>query len=235
MRARWTTIIALAAMVALVAAPAFAQHETETFADIDTEVDSSETEVDSADRALIHTYDPDAMQLLWAIAIDGAEDQCEVDEEATYTYEIGDEDEVIVYDEDDAELEDCSFNATDVTGPNGQVNHGTVVSAFVKALKEQGITGGIGCYVKLIAQSDYGKDDQQVNVPDVEDEETVEETEETEEPTEVQFTVSETTCGKPDHAGPPEDKGKPEGKGKPEWAGQGKDHPDHPANGKGRP
>ncbi len=32
--------------------------------------------------------------------------------------------------------EDCAFNLTDVTGPNGQVNHGTVVSNFVQALKD---------------------------------------------------------------------------------------------------
>lgn len=238
MRAKWTTIIALAAMAALVAAPAFAQHETEAFADVETEVDSLETEVDSADRALIHTYDPDAMQLLWQITMQ--DDECEVDEDATYTYEIDDEGNVIVSTEGEGEedkpLEDCDFNAADVTGPNEQVNHGTVVSSFVKALKEEGYTG-IGCYVKLIAQEDYGKGDQQVKVSDLENEEEPETTEEeTEEATEIEFTVSETTCGKPDHAGPPEDKVKPEGKGKPAWAGKGgKDDPDHPGKGKGRP
>lgn len=243
MRAKWTTVIALAAMAALVAAPAFAQHETEAFADVETEVDSPETEVDPADRALIHTYDPDAMKLLWEIAIEDAEDQCEVEEETTYTYEIDDEGNVIVSTEgegeEDESLEDCDFNATDATGPNGQVNHGTVVSSFVKALKEEGYTG-IGCYVKLIAQEDYGKGDQQVKVSDLEDEEEPETTEEeTEEPTEIEFTVSETSCGKPDHAGPPEDRpeDRPEnGKGKPSWAGKGgKDDPDHPGKGKGRP
>lgn len=237
MRAKWTTIIALAAMAALVAAPAFAQHETEAFAD--TETDVLETEVDSADRALIHAYDPEAMQLLWQIAME--DDECEVEEETTYTYDIDESGNVIVSTEGDGEeegepLADCEFNATDVTGPNGQVNHGTVVSSFVKALKEEGYTG-IGCYVKLIAQSDYGKGEQQVKVSDVEDEEVTTTSEpEEEEPAEVQFTVSETTCGKPDHAGPPEDKGKSEGKGKPPWAGKGgKDDPDHPGKGKGRP
>lgn len=59
----------------------------------------------------------------------------------------------------------CDLTAVDVTGPNGQVNHGQVVSSFVRALKEQlrdaGVRGGIGCLVHVIAHSDYGKGDQQ--------------------------------------------------------------------------
>lgn len=59
----------------------------------------------------------------------------------------------------------CDLTAIDVTGPAGQVNHGQVVSSFVHALKaqlrESGATGGIGCLVRLIGQSSYGKGDQQ--------------------------------------------------------------------------
>ncbi len=59
----------------------------------------------------------------------------------------------------------CDLTAVDVTGPAGQVNHGQVVSSFVHALKEQmkeeGVRGGIGCLVRIIAQSDYGKGDEQ--------------------------------------------------------------------------
>ena len=59
----------------------------------------------------------------------------------------------------------CDLIAVDVTGPAGQVNHGQVVSSFVHALKEQlkaaGVRGGIGCLVRIVAQSDYGKGDQQ--------------------------------------------------------------------------
>ena len=59
----------------------------------------------------------------------------------------------------------CDLTAVDVTGPAGQVNHGQVVSSFVHALKEQlkeaGVRGGIGCLVRIVAQSDYGKGDQQ--------------------------------------------------------------------------
>ena len=59
----------------------------------------------------------------------------------------------------------CDLTEVDVTGPAGQVNHGQVVSSFVHALKEQlkaaGMRGGIGCLVRIVAQSDYGKGDQQ--------------------------------------------------------------------------
>ena len=58
----------------------------------------------------------------------------------------------------------CDLTGVDVTGPNGQVNHGQVVSSFVHAVKEQlreaGVRGGIGCLVHGIAHSDYGKGDQ---------------------------------------------------------------------------
>ena len=58
----------------------------------------------------------------------------------------------------------CDLTGVDVTGPNGQVNHGQVVSSVVHAVKEQlreaGVRGGIGCLVHVIANSDYGKGDQ---------------------------------------------------------------------------
>jgi hypothetical protein len=226
MRARWTVPATLLAMAALVAMPAMAE-ETE------------ETATDSADRALIHSYDPDAMQLLWATSgVEGAEDYCNVEDGDSYTYEVDGDEVTVTLDDEELEGEDlaeaCDFTATDVTGPQGQVNHGTVVSAFVHALKANGYTG-IGCYVKLIAQSDYGKDDQQIQVGE-------EAPEATEGDADLSFTVDTTQCGKPDHAGPPADKGQPEkagppeGKGKPPWAGpEGKDSEDHPGKGKGRP
>lgn len=226
MRARWTVIGACVASALLAALPAAAEETT--------------TELDSADRALIHSYDPESMQLLWS-TFDGNADvaaaECDLTDGTEYDYTIDAEGNVTVTGDEGEST--CEFNATDVTGPEGQVNHGTVVSAFVKALQEADLEHGIGCYVRIIAQSDYGKGDQQVNVEDVDPDagttETVEGTSE--------FTISETTCGKPDHAGPPEDAGKPEGAGapegtgKPSWAGEGK--PDHAGSagkgGGGRP
>ena len=54
----------------------------------------------------------------------------------------------------------------DITGPNGQINHGQVVSNFVRALKlqlnEAGRKAGIGCLVRMVAQSDHGQGEEQV-------------------------------------------------------------------------
>ena len=188
-------------------------------------------ELDPADRALIHGYDPGAMQLVWAALLDTtAEDACalgEASDDGEYLYEVDENGEVTV----DGSEGDCAFNVTDVTGPEGQVNHGTVVSNFVKALKGSGYEGGVGCFVRIIAQSDYGKGDQQVTVSEVDGTESEESAEEGD--TSVELTVSETTCGKPDNAGPPEDKGKPDNAGPP--AGKGKPDNAGPPEGKGKP
>lgn len=203
------TLIAVAAMAILAVAMPGSAEET--------------AELHPADRALVHGYDPDAMQLLWATVL-RPENACELDEEALsesgeYVYEVDEDENVTVT----GAAGDCTFHATDVTGPQGQVNHGTVVSNFVRALKESGYEGGIGCFVRLIAQSEYGKGDQQVTTEEAaaEDADQIAGAETT-----VGLTVSETTCGKPDHAGPPEGKGKPDhagppdGKGKPDHAGK---------------
>lgn len=230
MRARWTVVIALMAVGVLMALPAFAQSDGE--------------DLDPADRVLVHGYDPAAMQLLWSEMMgnsDTAEEECNLTE-GEYEYEVdeisGDVSITPVVDEGDdpadpVELGDCQLNTTDVEGPQGQVNHGTVVSNFVQDLKEYldeaGYEGGIGCYVRIIAQSDYGKGEQQVRVSDVDPgADPVDKTE-----GQVGLAVSETSCngwsddgegevsssgrpdhaGKPDHAGPPEDRGN--GKGGP--------------------
>jgi len=95
----------------------------------------------------------------------------------------------------------CDLTAVDVTGPSGQVNHGQVVSSFVHALKEQmkeaGVRGGIGCLVRIFAQSDYGKGDQQQG-PTVIDETVVVSGE-------VDLTAHETTCGGPKSDEPDDD------------------------------
>jgi hypothetical protein len=124
--------------------------------------------------------------------------------------------------------EECILTVTGVEGPNGQVNHGTVVSSFVHALKEAGIRGA-GCYVRFMAQSSYGQGEQQVQGGEV-----VPPTEPVTEG-EVTLATHETKCGN-QHADDDEEltsagngngngngHGKPErtGPGKPPWAGQG--------------
>ena len=53
----------------------------------------------------------------------------------------------------------------EVAGPTGQFNHGQVVSNFVRALKlqlnEAGRKAGIGCLVRMVAQADNGKGEDQ--------------------------------------------------------------------------
>lgn len=66
--------------------------------------------------------------------------------------------------------------AISVEGPNGQVNHGTVVSSIVKALKEMDLDGPLGQALKAYAKSGLGKGDMQVKAND--DDETVLTTEE---------------------------------------------------------
>jgi len=86
----------------------------------------------------------------------------------------------------------CDLDVVDVTGPEGQVNHGQVVSNFVHAVKEQlreaGVRGGVGCLVQVIAQSEYGKGDQQQG-PTVVDATVVVTT------GEVDLNAHEVTCG----------------------------------------
>ena len=48
-------------------------------------------------------------------------------------------------------------HVVDVTGPAGQVNHGTVVSAFVRSLGDVAFDGPKGRLVREIARSDAGK------------------------------------------------------------------------------
>lgn len=122
-----------------------------------------------------------------------------------------------------------------VYGPEGQVNHGTVMS-FLNSIYEG---PGRGCIISQFAQTDLGKTDQQEANPDFEAPEASEE-----EPLEiedVEFTTFEANClhgppegvgGEGEGAGPPQhvlDKwaekwGEGEKPGKPDHAGPPTDH-----------
>ncbi|HLU53039.1 MAG TPA: hypothetical protein VK011_05575 [Acidimicrobiia bacterium] len=224
MRARWTFIGAMA--VVAIALPA-----------------AGEVDLDPADRALIHSYSPEAMQLLWGTRDDSSTAQpCEIEEESVYTY-TEEADGVVIRSADGEIVTDgCPLTATDVRGPNGQVNHGTVVSSFVHALKEAGYEGGIGCHVRAIARSDYGKGDQQVRTADAGSA-----SPEVGEP-EIEFEITETDCARPEteadtssrsegsaeegaaEAAPAKGRANGKGEGKPDWAGT----PGPPPHAKGR-
>lgn len=130
---------------------------------------------------------------------------------------------------------ECVFTAVSTVGPQGEVNHGSVVSALVRSLRAAEWEGGLGCLVRVIAQSDHGQGDQQVQAG------TALEPAET---PEVDLTRHSVTCATPD-AGEEtveetvEENGETRGNGhgKPEWAGPpsaGEDHPGR-GNGRGRP
>ncbi len=58
---------------------------------------------------------------------------------------------------------DCGISAGVVGGPNGQINHGQ----FMKLFHELVDGRGMGCLNRVIAQSDFGKGDQQLQKSDV--------------------------------------------------------------------
>lgn len=196
---------------------------------------------------LTEGYDPAQHNLVWGVAehpeAEGSTAIFDCRIEGTYSYEFEESGKVVMltgeggvatYQPVDEAADpvpygetgdECVLTVTNVEGPNGQVNHGSIVSSFVHALKDAGFKG-IGCYVRIIAQSPYPG-------------------EEVGTAGEVNLVTHETTCGRPAHAGqgnPHSDaeeaevdgavdseeqpgKDKPEGKGKPPWAGQGGGRP----------
>ncbi|MDH3307237.1 MAG: hypothetical protein OEO77_06945 [Acidimicrobiia bacterium] len=167
---RWTSLVAVAtALLMVIAAPAFA-----------VEHDSPEDP-----EGLSVDYDPDAHVIVFGIDVDcsveGLMGEFVTDEDGTITF-VPDEEvpdpglgfgTTVVEGEDEAEtapLEGCTLVSGE--GPNGQVNHGSIVSNTVKALKalrDSGeLEGPFGQAVKEIAHSQWGKGDQKVKTKDVE-------------------------------------------------------------------
>lgn len=60
---------------------------------------------------------------------------------------------------------DCGLSGAEVAGPNGQINHGQFMKLFNSLYEGQ----GRGCLNRYLAQSELGKDLQQINVSDVEE------------------------------------------------------------------
>lgn len=146
MRAGMTVCAAFVALMALGAVPGLAQKGGE---------------LDPADRVLIHGYDSAAIQLLWAKVLNpDAEEACMLDEthggvDNAHTYEIGEDGPVEI---EGRRVTPPSRPRTSLV-PQGQSITGRVVPSLVRALKDSGYEGGLGCYIVLIARSDYGKGD----------------------------------------------------------------------------
>lgn len=119
---------------------------------------------------------------------------------------------------------ECGTSGLEVSGPNGQVNHGM----FMKLINSLWQGPGRGCVVRHLAQSDLGRGDQQVKPGDTSDADL-------EEPAVIDLTTVETRCLNPNKSAPDDITGKPESAGRPDTAGKsdvvGKpDHADRPGN-----
>ena len=134
------------------------------------------------DTVLIHGFDDENNVLVFGTSeVDASAAGCDLPK-GTYGYQVDDEGTASLVEDDSnpgpetldadpgesGEDDPCGIQVVDVTGPNGQVNHGQVVSSFMHALGELGLRGR-GCVARVIAQSDHGKGDQQIRTSDVEE------------------------------------------------------------------
>jgi len=125
---------AIAVATALLAAPALAQESTTT---------TAPTTTTTSPGPVTFGYDPATHTLFYKLRqlVAGALDAASA----------------LANCADTAQRASCL--ALSVTGPQGQVNHGTIMSAFVNSLPEG---RGRGCVVRLLAHSSLGKGDQKV-------------------------------------------------------------------------
>jgi hypothetical protein len=198
----------------------------------------------AATTVFVRGYDPENRLLLWGASDpDTATYDCTVDD-GTYEYEADQAGRVTSLKQggNDVEFEvsentsttvdygqtngECDLGAVDVTGPNGQVNHGQIVSSFVHALKEAGYRGA-GCMVSQVGRTDWGKGEQQVTATTAPTTTTI--TTAATVSGDVDLTTTEVQCGKRNDRSDGDGEltssqgdGPGNGHGRPEWAGQGR-------------
>jgi hypothetical protein len=157
-------VVAVLAVSGLAAAAPGAQHPADADADTDERLSPIEFEYFEDDHLLVY----------WLTSDEPVEGDPVVVDPVDCTAGFGDDgvaedavSEDVVAEDDATEVtvpEGCYV--VDVAGPNGQVNHGTVMSAFVHSLKEFEFEGPRGLAVREMAHSDLGKGDQQVKPGD---------------------------------------------------------------------
>lgn len=181
------------------ALPAFAEGHSE-----DEATETSNFGYDAESHVLLFSVDGDCtltdeMDVTFTVEEDGT-----VTFEAAESVPVEGEDPPVV-EEGDELFADCQMIVAE--GPNGQVNHGTIVSSLVHALKELRDSGELdvplGQALRDVAKSDLGKGDQQVKVKDDDDESS-------EETTSLSFDEEGSTKVKADKA----DRGNKSGNGK---------------------
>lgn len=142
------TILASATVAGLVAVPVAALAESHP-----------------ADADFGYAYNAETQELGFWFGPSDAEVECvwtdpSADEPTTEATEEPTTEEPATEATEESEIE-CML--VDVVGPNGQVNHGTVVSSFVHTLKDLeeliGYDGPRGRIISQIARTDFGKGD----------------------------------------------------------------------------
>ncbi len=120
------------------------------------------------DTSFSYAYDADGHILLWSISsLDGdvssleGDGVCNLDGEALSVAYVA-VDGVITVENDG----DCALSGADVSGPQGQINHGMFMKLF-NSLYDEGY--GRGCLNRSLAQSGLGSEEQ-IKVSDAEPE-----------------------------------------------------------------
>ncbi len=156
--------VAVAALLVMVGAlPAFAQEVVEE------DAENSNFSYFEDEHILAYSVDGDCT-LTDDITIEFTED-----EDGNIAFTVGTSEEtdggfgVVVDEEEVFPLDGCALIS--VEGPNGQVDHGTVVSNLVKALKAMDLDGPLGQALKAAKADigDLGKGDTKVKTSDAKD------------------------------------------------------------------
>jgi hypothetical protein len=188
-------VVAVLAVSGLAAAAPGAQHPADADADTDERLSPIEFEYFEDDHLLVY----------WLTSDEPVEGDPVVVDPVDCTAGFGDDgvaedavSEDVVAEDDATEVtvpEGCYV--VDVAGPNGQVNHGTVMSAFVHSLKEFEFEGPRGLAVREMAHSDLGKGDQQVKPGDDAD---LDDADLDDDDDDAEIDDSDEKHGPPDHA-----------------------------------
>lgn len=207
MRKSALTLAATLVLALTAALPAVAQTEDVTADEEVADVEVADVEEVAADELSIW-FDEEAGELIFGVGVDctpavGDEDapadeegqatdgeQASADEEGQAT-DGESSDEGWSWPRPELDLSEC--NAISVVGPSGKVNHGSVVAAFVHALKNSEHDGPRGQLVSQVAKSDFAKQSAK--------------------PEKAEKAQKPEKADKPDKPGKPESPGKSESKG----------------------
>jgi len=147
-------------LAAIVAAAAVLWGSGLALAATDGGDDDAEAKGDSA-TLFTYGYDPVSHVLVTGVNLTGDAVDCALDGPYEVVYVAAEDGTIAVGPIPGAEA--CVLEAILVAGPNGQINHGQVVSALSRAID----IAGKGCVMRWIAASGFGKGDQQVRTSDV--------------------------------------------------------------------